>query len=146
MNYWELVTYENERISVKPENVQLVQAKLATAEGFITTPTRSIAVKSIKDFVESDKPYTDQKVIEDGARAFGTPMLNPDGSVIVRWVKKSVTRREFGKYYSAHQAYRKISESDNHVMITWKQPVHLIDSQLVSELTQDEERNLSKKI
>ena len=146
MNYWILKLWDGEEIKVKPDNVKLIQDKISTGEGAITTPNRSILVKNIRDFVESDDLYTDQKLIEDSARAFKEALINPDESVVIRWVKKDVTKRQWDKYYSQHIAYKKLNDSDSHVTIAWKQPVHLINPELMSELSQEDELNMSKRV
>ena len=145
-HYWHLVTWKDEIIKVRPENVKLIQDKLNTAEGYITTPTRSISVKDIKDFIESDEIYTDQKLIEEGSKAFGIPVIDENGSIVVRHVKKSVPRREYIRFYSHNAAYRKLEENDNHVVIVWRQPVHMINSNTMSELSPDDERNISVRV
>lgn len=144
MNYWKLLMWDGEEVKVKPENVEFIQAKLDQGEGFIKTPNRSIAVKNIKDFIESDEIYTDQKLLESSAQAFGEAIYNDDGSIIFRWVKKSVPKRQYYKYYAPTPGYRRLSEEENYVTVMWKQPVHLIDLQNMSELTPEDEQNLAK--
>lgn len=145
MHYWHLINYENEHIPVKPENVELVQKKLATGEGFIRTPTRSIAVRSIKDFVESDEPYTDQKLLEGASQAFNDPLITKDG-IKARIVKKSVPARKWNSYYSHIPSYHFLSTNDTYVMMYFTLPVHLIDHEQVEELTEQEEINLSRRV
>jgi hypothetical protein len=118
--------WDGETIPVKPQNVELIKNKLATGEGFINTKTRSIAVKDIKDFRETSKPYSDQKLLESGIQAFGLPEINPDGSIQAKWVKKPVNRREFAKLYSG-PGYRVLSEADNHTWVAFRLPLHVID-------------------
>lgn len=144
-NYWIIELWDGEQIKVKPENAPLVQKKIATGEGSINTPDRTIIIKNIKDFRETTERYTDQKLIEAGAQAFNEPVIEND-SVMCRMVKKSVTRREYTKHYAHLSAYRKIGEQDNYIVIMWLQPIHLIDYELVEEITQDDERRLAKKV
>jgi hypothetical protein len=141
--YWSLILYDGEEIKVRPENVTFIQDKLATFEGFIKTPSRSIAVKSVKDFVETSERFIDQKLLEDGARAFGYPVIEND-SVMCRWVKKPVTKREYNKYYAVMPAYWRLEEKDNYMVISWKQPLHLINPERMEELSPDDELNLSR--
>lgn len=143
--YWNLVMWDGETVKVQPKNAKLIQDKIATGEGAITTPTRSIPIKNIKDFVETSERYIDQKLIEAGAKAFNYPIIEND-SVMIQWVKKSMPRREYNKHYAYIPAYRKISEQDNYVIIAWKQPVHQINSQTMSELSEDDERNLATRV
>lgn len=157
--YWDLVKWDGEVIPVRPAMVDTIKKKLATGEGFIMTKTRSIAVKDIKDFVQTDRVYTEQKLLEAGARAFNEPIIVDQGSltwqtdgpphgksrsatvhyeaVQARWVKKVVTRRRWDNYYSAG-SYKKLSEEENQVVVAFKLPVHEIDPQLVEECTPSE--------
>lgn len=145
MNYWELITYDDEHIKVKPENVEFVQNKLSSGEGFIRTPDRSINVKMIKDFIETSKVYSDQKLLEEAHTAFKEPLYTEDGAVVARYVKKTVSAREFTKYYSHFPAYRRLETHDNSVTIAWRVPVDLITDDM-EELTPDDERRLSTPV
>jgi len=138
MNYWNIIKWDKEVVKIKPEYVDIIKAKLESGGGFIETPGATISVKDIKEFSESSEPYTDQKLIEDASRAFNEPVINEDGSVQARWVKKSVSRRQYEKFYQYSPGYRKIGEADSHVMVAWKQPTHQIDHQTMQELTPDE--------
>lgn len=145
-HYWHLIKWDGEVIKVKPENVEFVQAKLDTSEGFIKTPNRSIAVKDIKDFVESDEIFTDHKLLEGASKAFNDPVINDSDDVVCRWVKKSVPKRQYTRYYMHFPAYRRLREDDSYVTIAWKQPVHQINNQLTDELTQEDELNMSTRV
>lgn len=144
--YWHIETWEKEIIKVKPdiEKIKYIQELLAKGEGMITTPVRSINVKSIKDFRQSDEAYIDQKLLEASNTAFNEYTLNSDGSVSCRYVKKSVPQRMWDKYYKFHTAYRMLEMFDNHVIVAFILPVHLIDRERVQELSPDDERRLSK--
>lgn len=144
-HYWLIELWDGETIRVKPSNVHVIQKKVASAEGAINTRERSIMVKNIKDFRETSEVYSDQQLLEAGARAFKEPLIEDDAVMMV-WVKKTVTHRDYSKYYSHHSAYRKISETDGRVTIMWRQPTHLVDWERMQELTPDEERNLAVKI
>lgn len=137
--YWHIELYGGEIIKIKPENAQVIQELVAKQQGAITTPTRSIVVKDIKDFRLSDEPYSDQKLIEGVAQAFNEPRINKDGSIQSRWVKKSVPKRMWEKHYKYHEAYRALQEADSFIMIAFLQPVHQIDHARVQELSPIEE-------
>lgn len=124
--WWEIEKWDGEIIPVKPQNANTVKAHLAKGEGFINTATRSLAVKDIKDFRETSRPYSDQKLLESGVQAFGLPQLNEDGSIKAKWVKKTVNRREYSKVYSG-PGYRVLSEADNYIWIAFRLPIHAID-------------------
>lgn len=145
-HYWHLETWEKEIIRVKPDptNIQYIQNLIAKGEGAIVTPTRTITIKSVKDFRLSDEVYADQKSLEDGSQAFKDPIIHKDGSVACRYVKKSVPQRMWDKYYKFHTAYRMLEMNDNRVTIAFIVPVELIDRERVQELSPEDERRLSK--
>lgn len=127
-NYWHLVLYDGEVVPVKPENVSYVQ-KCITRKEHINTPTRTVMIGNIKDFVPTDIPVIETKLIEateGAARAFGEPMLNEDQSIICRAVKKSVPQRKWDTYYSVNPGYVRLAESGDGVTIGFVLPVHLI--------------------
>lgn len=145
MNYWllKLKGIEIDEIRVKPENVEMVKSSWESGR-IIHTPTRSIPASQIKDFVETDIPYIDEtkqieagKLMEDAAKAFNEPMMNSDGSVIVKWVKKSVPSRMWQKYYAAISGYRLLSDDGSYTIVAFRQPVHQINDEL-QECTEDD--------
>ena len=144
--YWELIKWDGERIPVKPQNASVVQNKLDAGEGFIKTAIRSIAVKDIKDFVKTDRVYSDQKLIENGSRMFNEPIINTDGSIQCKWVKKAVSARIWQKNYGGGN-YRRIEDHENVVVVAFRLPTHLIDFQQVTEMTPSEvsQHNLINK-
>lgn len=135
--YWCIELWNGEKIDVKPENVELVQNKISSGNGFIKTPTLTINIKDVKGFNLTDKLYTTQNLIEESAQAFNEPVIR-NGAIQVSWVKKSVPLRKWNTYYSPNPAYRMISETDNSVMIAFRIPTHLINKLLVTELTASE--------
>lgn len=145
MNYWHIELYSGEIIKVKPddEKIKYIQSLIAKQEGAITTPTRSIVVKDIKDFRLSDEVVLDQKLLEDYHQAFNIAQLNEDGEVIARWVKKVVPTRKWYSYYRQHSAYHILEEGSDHVLIYFKLPVHQVDHQLVQDLNSEELRKVS---
>lgn len=153
--YWHIELYSGEIIKVKPDpaKIQHIQNLIAKQEGAITTPTRSIIVKDIKDFRVSDEMYTDQKLLEGAAQAFKEPVyttIEENGrtyeAVKARYVKKSVPRRKWESYYSKMSSYRLLSENDNYVMMAFVLPIHSIDHTKVQELTSEEELRLSNNV
>jgi hypothetical protein len=128
-HYWNLIKWDGETIEVRPEAVTAIRNLLSKGEGFIPTPTRDIAVKDVKDFVETGKPYTDQKLLERGVQAFAKPEYNEDGSIITRWVKKPVPKREWLRYY-APIGYRKLEEHESGVWIAFRLPTYIANKNL----------------
>lgn len=153
--YWHIELYSGEIIKVKPDpaKIQHIQNLIAKQEGAITTPTRSIIVKDIKDFRVSDEMYTDQKLLEGAAQAFKEPVYvtyKENGieytAVKARYVKRSVPRRKWESYYSKISSYKLLSENDSYVMMTFVVPVHSIDHTKVQELTPEEELRMSNSV
>lgn len=143
--YWHIELYSGEIIKVKPNaaKIKYIQDLIAKQEGAITTPTRSIIVKDIKDFRLSDEHYSNQKLLESSSQAFNEPIITKDDTVQARWIKKSVPRRKWDTHYRFIPAYRLLNEGDSFVSMAFMLPTHQIDHQKHQELSQDEERQLS---
>jgi hypothetical protein len=144
--YWHIELYSGEIIKVRPDHqkIRLIQEKISKQEGSITTPTRSIIIKDIKDFRLSDEPHNQQKLLEGAAQAFKEPMFNDDGSIQARLVKKSVPIRRWNTHYQKIPSYRLLEDDGSFVKMAFVLPVHQIDHQIVQELTPDEEFRLAK--
>jgi hypothetical protein len=143
--YWELEIYDGkstEVIQVRPESAALIQSKIGRQED-INTSSRTVMYRNIKDFRISDKPYIEQKLLEDVAVAFNEPVFS-DGSIVSRWVKKSVPARKYEAYYRFNPAYRKLREEDNHIVIAFRLPIHQINRQILQELTVSEVAYIEK--
>lgn len=139
--YWQIELYGGELIDVKPDPAKIthIQKMIADQSGAITTPTRSIVIKDIKDFRLSDKPYNDQKQLEEGAaQAFKEPIYNEDGEVEAKWVKKGITSRRYHSFFKYNPSYKLLSEDDKWVILAFRLPTHLIDYSVVQELSQGE--------
>lgn len=132
--YWHITLWDKEVIPVKPENVGFVKDKLEKGEGHIITGTRTIAVKDIKSFEETDIPYGSKalesgSIVEDAARAFNEPIIGSDGAVAARAVKKYVQRRKWDSHYSNIPAYKLLAEDDGKVLMGFWLPVDQINPQ-----------------
>jgi hypothetical protein len=137
-NYWHLILYDGETVPVKPENVAYVQKCISKKE-HINTPTRTVMIGNIKDFVPTDIPVVDKKQLtsgieEDAARAFDEYLENPDGSVICKAVKKVVPHRKWDTFYSHNPAYRLLQQAEGGVWVGFMLPVHAMTDEL-SECT-----------
>ena len=82
-----------------------------------------------------------EELLENSARAFNEPIYNDDGSIRVKWVKRTITNREHKQLKTG--AYKRLSQENNHVTIAWRQPIHLINNNTMEELTSAEESSLS---
>lgn len=147
MNYWviELYTPKGELIKVKPANVLLVQKKIDSQTGSIITPARSILIKNIADFRETDELYQDQQLLEDSKRAFGEPTYTTNG-IKSRVVKVHMSRRIWEREKSQIPGYHLLESLDNHVVVAITVPIHLIDDERMFDLTPDEEMRLAKRM
>lgn len=142
--YWELVTKDDERYEIPPEAVGVVQRRMGNKEP-INLSTATIPFSEIKHFRVTSKAFTRQPLLEAAAQAFNEPMFNDDGSIVSRWVKKSVPHREYGKHYSHILGYRRISDDGNMVTIAFRLAVHDIDVNKVTYCTPEEERELDRR-
>lgn len=124
-NYWQITLWDKQTIRVKPDNVGFIKDKLERGEGHIITPTRTIAVKDIKSFDETDVPEpvaeigsgpTDLSLLEQAAQAFKEPLISSEGAV-VKAVKKFVPQRKWDSYYSHIPAYKKLDEQEGRVLM-----------------------------
>lgn len=141
--YWHLTLWDGEIVQVKPQNVENIKERIKNQRD-VVTPNRVIAYKNIKDFVESGEMYTDRKLLEDGIRAFGQPEFNADGSVIAKWVKKTIPRREWTKHYMHIPAYKMLNDKDSHIEIAFRLATCDIDPQKVQTVTGHELARLQR--
>lgn len=141
--YWHLELYSGEIIKVKPvqNTIKTIQLKIGKQEGAITSKTRSIPTKDVKDFRVSDEPYIDQELLESGLQAFDEPLVI-EGSIAARWVKKTVPLRRWDQYYRQIPAYRLLEQNDNYATIAFLMPVHEIDNTRVHPVTAVEEMRI----
>lgn len=136
--YWLIEKWDKETIKVKPENARLIQSLITKGEGFIRTTTRTINVKDVKSFDESDIPYSDQKLLESSSRAFNSELysnVNDEEMVQAKWVKKPVSHKKYESFYKYNSAYKHIDENDKNIIVAFLVPTHLINSKRVTELT-----------
>ena len=147
-NYWKLLFWDGEWMKVKPQSVPTIKRSMQAGSDFIHTAGRSIAVKNIKDFQETDEPYVDPAallgagdVTEEAARAFNEPMLEGE-AVVARAVKKVVPRRMWDKHYSNIPAYKMLAEDNGQVVVGMWLPVHAIDYSRVQDCSPEDMRRM----
>jgi hypothetical protein len=90
----------------------------------------------------TSKAFGHQPLLEAAAQAFDEPLINDDGSMICRWVKKQVTNREYNKHYAAVPAYRKLTEQNGLVTVAFFLPIHEADLDKVDYCEDSEVRKL----
>lgn len=149
MNYWLIETWSGEIIQIGPKSSLLIKQRIIECRD-IDLGNRIIAYKNIKDFRESDKVWIDKKQLDtsqaavDSLSIFNIPEYDNNGSIICKWVRKAVPRREWEAYY-APLNYRLINQSDGQMLIAFKLPTNMI-SQAVSLCSNDEIEYLERQI
>lgn len=139
--YYDLSLRDGRVIPVAPKVVDAVQ-KLIDAQHPIPSPAGSIPVEDVTEFKKTNRRYTDFRIQEDAARALKETLLNHEGDVKARWVKKEVGRSEYDKYYAKSHAYRHLYDTSDGVMVAFTVPAHLVDTEKVRYCTDEEEQNL----
>lgn len=139
--YWEIVLKDGTTVDVVPSAVATVRSRWDEKKP-IHFEHFSVNPYDIDDFRETSKPHG-QPLIEAAAQAFNEEMVNPDGSVVVRWVKKHVTTAEANRLLQI-PSYRKIQDDRGMVVVAFRVPVHEIDTQKVSYCTAEEEAQLTR--
>jgi hypothetical protein len=139
--YWDLILWDGEIIKIQPDNVANVQHKIDNKLD-VKMLSRTVIYKNIKDFVQSGEVYVDRKLLassdqlqDEAARAFGEPIITESGGVKAKWVKRTIPRREWTKYYSGIPSYKLLNDNDNYVDIAFVLPVHQIDQSRVQVVT-----------
>jgi hypothetical protein len=140
--YWELEQFDGTTTEIPPQVVDTVKRRLNDKD-MINLKTMSIPANQVKSFKQTSKRYTDQLLIEDVARAFDEPILNADGSIVCKWVKKNVTQNEYNKFYS-QSGYKKIGTDGSMVTVAFRLPVHSVDLNVLEYCTDDEVQQLGK--
>lgn len=141
--YWELIQHDGTRLEIPPEAVDTIKRRMANGDP-INTRSMVIPVNQIKHFRQTDKPFGTQNLLEDASRAFGEPMLNKDGSIVARWVKKTVTQNKWEKFY-APSGYRKLAEDGGMIVIAFRLPVHEIDVNMTPYCSDEEVQQLTNR-
>lgn len=145
--YWEL------RYGKFPEPVKSLMIPPASAENVkkrwdngqpIHTSNGSVQASEIKSFEPTDKLFTTHPLLEEVARAFNEPMINEDGEVKSRWVKKNVTQDKWNRFFSVSPGYKLLGESFGMMTIAFRVPVHLIDVNKTTPCTLEEVNRLTK--
>ena len=141
--YWELVLKDGTKYSIPPDSVELVNRKMKEHDA-IELSTATVPYSEIQAFRITERKYTDKKLIEAAARAFNEPVLTEDGSVVSRWVKRTVTQDKWQKYY-APTGYRHLREEAGMVVIAYKLPIHQMNMEISTECTEEEVWRLTSK-
>lgn len=142
--YWELLTKEGVSIYIPPESVAKVNKHMADGTPIVTR-SMTVPVDQVKAFRVTNKLYSSQPLLDAAAQAFKEPVYNDDGSIVCRWVKKSVTSREYATHFSKIPSYHKLSDNGAHVWVAMLSPVHDIDLNRVEYCTEEENVRLDRE-
>lgn len=144
MNFWwELVTRDDTRIEIPPSAVEVVKRRMSSGEP-VHTRTMTIPVNQITKFQITDKPFSDQLLLDSAAQAFNDPVYNDEGDIMVKWVKKTVTQDRWNKFYSPSPGYKHLSDENGMIVTAFRLPIHLIDDK-VSYCDDNEVNKLTSK-
>lgn len=148
--YWELV-YRDPKdfkqvrtVQIPPASVPSVRKHWDNGEP-VHLNTGSIGANQIISFEKTNKPFGNQKLLDEVAQAFNEPQYNQDGTIIVRWVRKEVTQDQWNRHFSPIGAYKYLGEGSGMTTIAFRLPVHSIDTTKVQYCTEAEVTALERK-
>lgn len=146
--FWELIQKDGTVIEIPPDAVAVVKRRWEAGLPIHTKYSGSIPPTQIAAFRPTDKRANQQPLLEEVARVFNEPVTeereNGEVVVIVKWVKKRVTQQKWEKYYSPSGYKRLADDMGGMVTIAWRQPVHLIDPQMVEYCSEQEIQQLER--
>lgn len=144
--FWELTygDYKNPKTVMIPPDAVAVVKRRWDANQPIHTSAGSIPAREIRGFEMSAQPYSDQRLLESAAQAFREPEFNPDGSMVVEWVKKVIPQPVYQKRYDGIPAYRVLSNVGGLVTMAFRLPIHQIDITKVEYCSVEETTMLTK--
>jgi len=135
--YWKLEFKDGNSVLINPRYATEIKRQLKE-ERMLTTADWVRSISDIKSFEKTSQPLKTYKRIgaaeEAVARAFNEPILNDDGSVAAKWVKKPITKIEWTKYYMKQPSYKLLNDYE----VAFRLPTHLIDLTKCTELTEQE--------
>jgi len=136
--YWKLEFKDGNAILINPRYATEIKRQLKE-ERMLTTADWVRSISDIKSFEKTSQPLKTYKRIEASeeaaiARAFNEPILNDDGSVATKWVKKPIAKIEWTKYYAKQPSYKLLNDYE----VAFRLPTHLIDLTKCTELTEQE--------
>lgn len=141
--YWELIQHDGTRIEFPPSAADVIKRRWDKGLPIHTKFSGSIPHNQIKAFRPTDKPYSTQPLLEEVAGVFHEPVVNPDGSIACRWVRKAVTQDKWNRHYSAVPGYKKLRDEQGMTLIAMFLPIHEINVNLTPYCTDDEVNQLT---
>lgn len=143
--YWEL-KYGDFRdpksLMIPPSAVQSIQRRWDNNQP-IHTSQGDVAPSQIKSFEPTDKPFNPPLLIAEVARAFNEPILDDDGDVVCKWVKKTMPTNLYTRYYAMSHGYHKLGDQNGMTIVALFLPVHQIDPTVLQDCTEEEIRRLT---
>lgn len=140
--YWELITKDDSVYEIPPQAVDVVKKRMNNHDP-INLSSATIPFSEIKAFRASEKPFTTTPLLEAASQAFNEPMLNDDGSIVGKWVKKTVPNRLYTKHHAHVPSYKFLNNDGGMTEIAFFLPVHEINHTL-TECTESEVRQLTR--
>lgn len=128
---------------IPPDKVQVVKKRWDNGDPIHLT-TGSIPADRIKSFRISGTPFTATPLLEAAAQAFNEPILNEDGSIVCRWVKRNIPSDKWNRHFSSIPAYKRLGDSGGMVVMAYKLPIHEVDVHTTSYCTDDEVVRLTR--
>lgn len=119
--YWALTLKDKTSIDIPPAMVPVVKRKITNRES-INMRTRAVLYAEIESFVKTSKVYTEQALVEAASQAFREPLINEDGSIQAKWVKRSVTASDAARM----PHYKRLPDEDGMIVVAYRLPTHQI--------------------
>lgn len=146
MYYWELKWGKYPEpirsVLIPPDKVEVIKRRWGNGD-LINLSTSSIPANQIKSFEMTDKPYTEQRLIDAVAQAFKEPVLSGE-AIGSRWVKLNVTQDKWSRFYSVTPGYKNLGEFNGLTVVAFKKAIHDIDVQITPYCDDDEVKQLEK--
>jgi hypothetical protein len=141
--YWRLVYGQFGELStafIPPNAVDMIKRRWDNGQP-IHLNTGSVPANQIREFAVSERPFGNQKLLEDAAQAFHEPLLKGE-AIEARWVKQTTTSDRWNKYYSQLPSYKKLNDDGAMTTMAFRQAVHAINPQVTPYCTPDEIKRL----
>lgn len=143
--YWKLEygDYRDPKsVMIPPGKVQVVQKRWDNGDP-IHLNTGSIPANQIRSFEITNRPVTEQPLIEGAAQAFKEPILTKNG-IACKWVKKDVTQDQWNRYFSSIPGYKRLFDDSTMVTVAFIKAIHDIDVNKTPYCTPEEVKYLTK--
>lgn len=142
--YWELEQHDGTIVHIPPQAVEIVKRRIDENKPINTTQA-VIPINQIRSFRKSSKPYNSERLLEEASRVFNEPVISVNGEALYRWVKMRTTRRKWDSYYSKIGSYKLLGDDEGLVIIAFRLPIHVIDTNTVEYCDEDEVSRLDSR-